>query len=75
MIFSFSSVFWRISNTTISRPDPVKKNPLSAESGGLSGKPLFNLSTNNLKEMYVLTRGKIPLIGCGGISRLNLLSA
>ncbi|XWS39605.1 hypothetical protein CRYUN_Cryun18bG0069400 [Craigia yunnanensis] len=57
-----------ISNTTISRPDPVNKNPLSAESGGLSGKPLFNLSTNTLKEMYVLTRGKIPLIGCGGIS-------
>ncbi|XVF01751.1 hypothetical protein REPUB_Repub04eG0116000 [Reevesia pubescens] len=57
-----------ISNTTISRPDPVNKNPVSAEPGGLSGKPLFNLSTNILKEMYVLTRGKIPLIGCGGIS-------
>ncbi|XP_021300259.1 dihydroorotate dehydrogenase (quinone), mitochondrial [Herrania umbratica] len=57
-----------ISNTTISRPDPVNNNPVSAESGGLSGKPLFNLSTNVLKEMYILTRGKIPLIGCGGIS-------
>ncbi|XVF44577.1 hypothetical protein PTKIN_Ptkin02bG0136000 [Pterospermum kingtungense] len=57
-----------ISNTTISRPDPVNKNPVSAESGGLSGKPLFDLSTNILREMYVLTRGKIPLIGCGGIS-------
>ncbi|KAL4279453.1 hypothetical protein GQ457_03G005300 [Hibiscus cannabinus] len=57
-----------ISNTTISRPDPVDKNPVSAEAGGLSGKPLFDLSTNILKEMYMLTRGKIPLIGCGGIS-------
>ncbi|XP_043721450.1 dihydroorotate dehydrogenase (quinone), mitochondrial-like isoform X1 [Telopea speciosissima] len=57
-----------ISNTTISRPDPVSKNPVAEESGGLSGKPLFNLSTNILKEMYLLTRGKIPLIGCGGIS-------
>ncbi|KAI3439253.1 Dihydroorotate dehydrogenase (quinone) [Psidium guajava] len=57
-----------ISNTTISRPDPVNKNPVSEEAGGLSGKPLFNLSTRILKEMYVLTRGKIPLIGCGGIS-------
>lgn len=56
-----------ISNTTISRPDPVDRNPLAKESGGLSGKPLFDLSTNILKEMYVLTRGKIPLIGCGGI--------
>ncbi|OMO62394.1 Dihydroorotate dehydrogenase, class 2 [Corchorus olitorius] len=57
-----------ISNTTISRPDPVNRNPVSEESGGLSGKPLFNLSTNVLREMYILTRGKIPLIGCGGIS-------
>ncbi|XP_042511606.1 dihydroorotate dehydrogenase (quinone), mitochondrial-like isoform X2 [Macadamia integrifolia] len=57
-----------ISNTTISRPDPVRKNQVAEESGGLSGKPLFSLSTNILKEMYLLTRGKIPLIGCGGIS-------
>ncbi|KAK8529691.1 hypothetical protein V6N12_060466 [Hibiscus sabdariffa] len=75
-----------ISNTTISRPDPVDKNSVSSEAGGLSGKPLFELSNNILKEMYMLTRlfdmvissaflcqkprlkGKIPLIGCGGIS-------
>lgn len=57
-----------ISNTTVSRPDPVSKNPVAVEVGGLSGKPLFTPSTNILKEMYVLTRGKIPLIGCGGIS-------
>ncbi|KAK1256513.1 hypothetical protein QJS04_geneDACA019205 [Acorus gramineus] len=57
-----------ISNTTVSRPDSVMKNPLAEEAGGLSGKPLFDLSTNILKEMYILTRGKIPLIGCGGVS-------
>ncbi|KAG7023943.1 Dihydroorotate dehydrogenase (quinone), mitochondrial [Cucurbita argyrosperma subsp. argyrosperma] len=57
-----------ITNTTVSRPAPADKNPLAAEAGGLSGKPLFNLSTNILKEMYILTRGKIPLVGCGGIS-------
>uniref|UniRef100_A0A5B7A0P4 Dihydroorotate dehydrogenase (quinone), mitochondrial n=1 Tax=Davidia involucrata TaxID=16924 RepID=A0A5B7A0P4_DAVIN len=57
-----------ISNTTISRPDPVSKYPVAKESGGLSGNPLFNLSTNILKEMYVLTKGKILLIGCGGVS-------
>ena len=45
-----------MSNTTVSRPDPVSKNPVAVEVGGLSGKPLFNLSTNILKEMYVLTR-------------------
>ncbi|EEF35606.1 dihydroorotate dehydrogenase (quinone), mitochondrial isoform X1 [Ricinus communis] len=57
-----------ITNTTISRPDLVRKYPVAEESGGLSGKPLFDLSTDILKEMYILTRGKIPLIGCGGIS-------
>ncbi|CAN6481872.1 unnamed protein product [Victoria cruziana] len=57
-----------ISNTTISRPDPVSKLPVAEEAGGLSGKPLFKLSTDILKEMYILTRGKVPLIGCGGIS-------
>ncbi|KAL1832687.1 hypothetical protein ACET3Z_002338 [Daucus carota] len=57
-----------ISNTTISRPDPVREDPLAKESGGLSGKPLFDLSTSILKETYLLTKGKIPLIGCGGIS-------
>lgn len=45
-----------ISNTTISRPPPVDQYPISKEAGGLSGKPLFDLSTNVLKEMYLLTR-------------------
>ncbi|KAE9618522.1 hypothetical protein Lal_00047368 [Lupinus albus] len=57
-----------ISNTTISRPDSVSSDPVASETGGLSGKPLLNLSTNILKDMYILTRGRIPLIGCGGIS-------
>ncbi|XP_024983200.1 dihydroorotate dehydrogenase (quinone), mitochondrial [Cynara cardunculus var. scolymus] len=56
-----------ISNTTISRPEVVQGNPVSKESGGLSGKPLFSLSTAILKDMYILTKGKIPLIGCGGV--------
>ncbi|GAB2234280.1 hypothetical protein Droror1_Dr00003526 [Drosera rotundifolia] len=57
-----------ISNTTVSRHDAAKRNPISKEAGGLSGEPLFNLSTSILREMYILTRGKIPLIGCGGVS-------
>ncbi|KAM1033207.1 hypothetical protein TB2_036229 [Malus domestica] len=57
-----------ISNTTVSRPESVCKHPVASEAGGLSGKPLFDMSTNVLKEMYILTRGKIPLIGCGGVS-------
>ncbi|KAJ0957466.1 putative dihydroorotate dehydrogenase (quinone) [Helianthus annuus] len=57
-----------ISNTTISRPEVVAINPVSKESGGLSGKPLFSLSNDILKDMYILTKGKIPLVGCGGVS-------
>ncbi|MGL9718779.1 MAG: quinone-dependent dihydroorotate dehydrogenase [Wolbachia sp.] len=51
-----------ISNTTVSRDN--HRN----ESGGLSGRPLFKLSTELLSDMYKLTKGKILLIGCGGIS-------
>ncbi|CAB4282199.1 unnamed protein product [Prunus armeniaca] len=40
-----------ISNTTVSRSDPVTTNPAASEAGGLSGKPLFNISTSLLKEI------------------------
>uniref|UniRef100_A0A0E0DK46 Dihydroorotate dehydrogenase catalytic domain-containing protein n=1 Tax=Oryza meridionalis TaxID=40149 RepID=A0A0E0DK46_9ORYZ len=40
-----------ISNTTISRPSPADTHPLAQEAGGLSGKPLFDLSTNVLREI------------------------
>lgn len=36
--------------------------------GGLSGEPLRELSTAVLKEMYQLTKGQLPIIGCGGVS-------
>ena len=55
-----------ISNTTISRPVLRSKN--AHEAGGLSGQPLFDLSTRQLAKFYVLTEGKIPLVGAGGIS-------
>ncbi|KAJ7547094.1 hypothetical protein O6H91_08G069000 [Diphasiastrum complanatum] len=57
-----------ISNTTIARPDVLGGLPHADEAGGLSGKPLLQLSTQVLREMYQLTRGRIPLVGCGGIS-------
>lgn len=56
-----------ISNTTIAR-EGVASHEYGNEAGGLSGKPLFEASTRRLKQMYQLTRGKIPLIGVGGIS-------
>jgi len=55
-----------VSNTTITRPgvDPRWRE----EAGGLSGKPLFSLSTRVLADIYRLTEGRLPLIGVGGIS-------
>ena len=55
-----------ISNTTIERPETLK-NARRVETGGLSGRPLFEMSTRVLSEMYLATNGKIPLIGVGGI--------
>jgi len=55
-----------ISNTTVSRPGPLS-SALREESGGLSGAPLFEVSTRLLRRMYELTGGRIPLIGVGGI--------
>ena len=55
-----------ISNTTLARSN--LKSSHAYENGGLSGKPLFNSSTQVLKNFYKFTDGKIPLIGVGGIS-------
>ncbi len=59
-----------ISNTTIERNINLKSSK-SVEIGGLSGKPLFEKSTEVLRNFYRLTDGKIPLIGVGGISNAN----
>ena len=55
-----------ISNTTIGQRDNLR-SPLRRETGGLSGSPLFGLSTKQLAAVYRHTEGKIPLIGVGGI--------
>lgn len=36
--------------------------------GGLSGRPLFESSTAVLRDMYRLTKGRLPIIGVGGVS-------
>ncbi|XP_013772243.1 dihydroorotate dehydrogenase (quinone), mitochondrial-like [Limulus polyphemus] len=55
-----------ISNTTISYPMGLTSS-LKKESGGLSGKPLKDLATVTVAEMYRLTQGKLPIIGVGGV--------
>ena len=54
-----------VSNTTISR-DPVAGLENADETGGLSGKPLFNLSTQRLAQMRQRV-GTLPIVGVGGI--------
>lgn len=54
-------------NTTIARPMSLK-NASKSETGGLSGRPLFQPSTQVLSSFYQATKGQVPLIGVGGIS-------
>ena len=53
-------------NTTLSRDG--LHSPHRTQSGGLSGAPLFQRSTQVLAKLSRLTDGKLPLIGVGGIS-------
>ncbi len=56
-----------VGNTTISRPDSLR-SAHRGETGGLSGAPLFALSTEVLRRTYRLTGGGLPLIGTGGVA-------
>ena len=55
-----------VSNTTDSHREKlsdIQKN----EKGGLSGQPLKDLSTKLIKKFYRETKGKIQIIGVGGV--------
>ncbi len=54
-------------NTTLSR-ETVKHERLRSEAGGLSGKPVKELSTKILMQFSQKLKGRIPLIGVGGIA-------
>lgn len=56
-----------VSNTTISRPETLGETTLARETGGLSGRPLFRLSTVVLARVALRAEGAFPLIGVGGI--------
>jgi len=56
-----------VGNTTITRPDSLKSTQ-KGEAGGLSGKPLFELSTKMLAATYLRVEGQFPIIGVGGIA-------
>jgi len=56
-----------VSNTTLSR-DGLKDQRQAKESGGLSGKPLFEKSTIVLAKMRKRVGPDLPIIGVGGVS-------
>jgi len=55
-----------VSNTTNVRPESLLSNH-KHETGGLSGAPIKDRSTECIRTMYKLTKGKIPIIGVGGV--------
>jgi dihydroorotate dehydrogenase len=55
-----------VSNTTVSRSAKLK-SPNAHEAGGLSGQPLFEASTQLLKQMRQRVGDRVVLIGVGGV--------
>ena len=56
-----------VANTTVQRPADMT-DLQTQEAGGLSGAPLFPLALQIVGDMYRRTEGKVPIIGCGGVS-------
>ena len=53
-------------NTTVSR-EAIAGHRHAAEAGGLSGRPLLAPSTEVLRRLAAELKGRVPLIGVGGI--------
>ncbi len=56
-------------NTTISREN-LQSSKIEIEkigTGGLSGKPLKNRSNEVIKQIYKFSKGKLPVVGVGGV--------
>jgi len=56
-----------VGNTTLARPSTLREQARASEQGGLSGRPLFRLSTRMVAETYVRAERAFPLVGVGGI--------
>ncbi len=55
-----------VTNTTLGR-EGVENLPNGNEAGGLSGAPVFEKSTECLRQFSKIRDGRMPLIGVGGI--------
>jgi len=56
-----------VANTTLARPSTLREQARAGEQGGLSGRPLFRLSTRMVAETYVRAEAAFPIVGVGGI--------
>ncbi|MFZ4410770.1 MAG: dihydroorotate dehydrogenase (quinone), partial [Paracraurococcus sp.] len=56
-----------VSNTTIARPESLR-SAHRAETGGLSGPPVFARSTAMLRSLHRLAQGRLALVGVGGVA-------
>ncbi|TMI78591.1 MAG: dihydroorotate dehydrogenase (quinone), partial [Bacillati bacterium ANGP1] len=52
-------------NTTVRRDG--LRSAARGEAGGVSGRPLRDLATRVIRTLWRLTRGRMPIIGVGGI--------
>ncbi|ESY86584.1 quinone-dependent dihydroorotate dehydrogenase [Mesorhizobium australicum] len=59
-----------VSNTTVSRP-VLRGDDAARETGGLSGKPLFERSTIVLARMRKLLGPEMAIIGVGGVNSME----
>ena len=53
-------------NTTVARPSTLSSE-FAGQAGGLSGKPVKEMSTKCIAEFYRHLKGKVQIIGVGGI--------
>lgn len=54
-------------NTTVARTGLASAGSLTAEAGGLSGAPLRDRANHVCRTLYAHFRGRIPIVGVGGI--------
>lgn len=63
-----------LTNTSVDRPGSLV-SPHRGETGGLSGRPLFQPATEVLRRMAGLTEGRLVLVGAGGVTSANKVRA
>ncbi|MCJ2015789.1 quinone-dependent dihydroorotate dehydrogenase [Methylobacterium sp. J-076] len=56
-----------VSNTTVDRPASLRETALARETGGLSGRPLFEPATRMLAQAWLRVGDAMPLVGVGGV--------